>query len=48
LRKAGAVVAAENGGTPHQPMAIFGPRTLKEAERYTPLLVAERRGNESG
>lgn len=35
LRKAGAVVAAENGATPHQLMAIFGWRTLKEAERYT-------------
>lgn len=35
LRKAGAVVAAHNGATPHQLMAIFGWRTLKEAERYT-------------
>lgn len=35
LRKAGAVIAAENGATPHQLMAIFGWRTLKEAERYT-------------
>jgi integrase len=35
LRKAGAAIAAENGATPHQLMAIFGWRTLKEAERYT-------------
>lgn len=35
LRKAGAVIAAENGATTHQLMAIFGWRTLKEAERYT-------------
>ena len=35
LHKAGAVIAAENGATPHQLMAIFGWRTLKEAERYT-------------
>jgi len=35
LRKAGAVIAAENGATPHQLMAIFGWRTLKEAESYT-------------
>ena len=27
--------AAHNGATPHQLMAIFGWRTLKEAERYT-------------
>jgi integrase len=35
LRKAGAVIAAHNGATPHQLMSIFGWRTLKEAERYT-------------
>ena len=35
LRKAGAVIAAENGATPHELMAIFGWLTLKEAERYT-------------
>jgi len=34
LRKAGATIAAENGATPHQLMAIFGWRTLREAERY--------------
>ena len=35
LRKAGATIAAENGASPHQLMAIFGWLTLKEAERYT-------------
>lgn len=35
LHKAGAVSTAENGATTHQLMAIFGWRTLKEAERYT-------------
>ncbi|MFM1814090.1 MAG: hypothetical protein RLZ98_785 [Pseudomonadota bacterium] len=35
LRKAGARRAAENGATEHQLMAIFGWKTLKEAERYT-------------
>lgn len=35
LRKAGAKLAADNGATAHQLMAIFGWDTLKEAERYT-------------
>ncbi|WP_420967085.1 tyrosine-type recombinase/integrase [Bradyrhizobium sp. B120] len=35
LRKAGATIAANNGATSHQLMAIFGWDTLKEAERYT-------------
>ena len=35
LRKAGAARAAESGATANQLMAIFGWRTLKEAERYT-------------
>ena len=35
LRKAAAVTAAENGATPHELQAIFGWKTLKEAERYT-------------
>jgi integrase len=35
LRKAGTTIAAENGASPHQLMAIFGWLTLKEAERYT-------------
>jgi integrase len=35
LRKAGATIAAENGATAHQLMAIFGWDTLKQAEVYT-------------
>lgn len=35
LRKAGATIAAENGATEAQLMAIFGWSTLKEASRYT-------------
>jgi integrase len=35
LRKAASVTAAENGATPHELQAIFGWKTLKEAERYT-------------
>lgn len=41
LRKAAATVAAENGATAHELMAIFGWLSLKEAERYT-------RGAEAG
>lgn len=35
LRKAGAAIAAENGATEKQLMAIFGWSTMKEAARYT-------------
>lgn len=35
LRKAGAAIAAENGATELQLMAIFGWKTIQEAERYT-------------
>jgi integrase len=35
LRKAGAAIAAENGATESQLMAIFGWDTMKEAARYT-------------
>jgi integrase len=35
LRKAGAVIAAENGATPHQLMSVFGWLSLKQAELYT-------------
>lgn len=35
LRKAAAAIAAENGATSQQLMAIFGWLTLAEAERYT-------------
>jgi integrase len=41
LRKAGATIAAENGATERQLMAIFGWRSPKEAARYTEQ--AERR-----
>ncbi|MGA8613653.1 MAG: tyrosine-type recombinase/integrase [Xanthobacteraceae bacterium] len=35
LRKAAATIAANNGATVHQFMAIFGWDTFKEAEKYT-------------
>jgi integrase len=35
LRKAGATIAAENGATEHQLMAIFGWTSLAMAEKYT-------------
>ena len=35
LRKAGAAIAAENGATESQLMAIFGWESIKEAARYT-------------
>ena len=35
VRKAGATIAAENGATAHQLMAIFGWDTLTQAEVYT-------------
>jgi integrase len=35
LRKAGATIAAENGATTHQLMAIFGWESVKQAELYT-------------
>jgi integrase len=35
LRKAGATIAADNGATSHELMAIFGWETLKQAELYT-------------
>lgn len=41
LRKAGAARAAENGATAHELMAIFGWRSIQEAERYTQ--AAQRR-----
>jgi integrase len=41
LRKAGATRAAEKGATAHQLMAIFGWRTIKQAELYT--RAAERK-----
>ncbi|MGE3711030.1 MAG: tyrosine-type recombinase/integrase, partial [Hyphomicrobiaceae bacterium] len=41
LRKASATLAAEQGATVHQLMAIFGWLSMREAERYTK--AAERR-----
>jgi hypothetical protein len=35
LRKAGATIAAENGATSQQLMAIFGWASLRMAELYT-------------
>ena len=35
LRKAAATIAADNGATAHQLMAIFGWSNLKQAETYT-------------
>jgi integrase len=35
LRKAGATIAADGGATPHQLMAMYGWKQLKEAELYT-------------
>jgi integrase len=35
LRKAAATIAADNGASAHQLMAIFGWKTLKQAEHYT-------------
>jgi integrase len=35
LRKAGATIAADNGATAHQLMAIYGWETLRQAELYT-------------
>jgi hypothetical protein len=45
LRKAGATVAANNGATAHQLMAIFGWRTLKMAEQYTRATDQQRLAN---
>jgi hypothetical protein len=41
MRKAAATRAAERGATAHQLMAIFGWRTIKQAEVYT--RAAERK-----
>jgi integrase len=42
LRKAGATIAANNGATAHQLMAIFGWSSLKMAEAYTRAADQER------
>lgn len=46
LRKAGAVLAAHNGATTHQLMAIFGWRNIKQAEIYTRAASQERMADE--
>jgi integrase len=47
LRKAGATIAAENGATAHQLMALFGWTTIKQAEGYTRLANRERLASEA-
>jgi integrase len=47
VRKAGATIAAENGATAHQLKAMFGWRTLKEAERYTKAADEKRLARQS-
>jgi integrase len=42
LRKAGATMAANNGASAHQLMAIFGWSTLEMAQRYTRTADQER------
>jgi integrase len=42
LRNAGATIAAENGATEHQLMAIFGWATSKEAEHYTKAAIRKK------
>jgi len=42
MRKVGATIAAENGATDHQLMAIFGWKSIAEAQRYTKKARQER------
>jgi hypothetical protein len=42
LRKAGATIAANNGATAHQLMAIFGWESINMAELYTRKADQER------
>ncbi len=42
LRKAGATIAAENGATEYELMAIYGWETAKEAARYTRKVRREK------
>lgn len=48
LRKAGAALAAENGATVHELMAIFGWLTMREAERYTQAARRRRLAGNAG
>jgi integrase len=47
LRKAGATIAADNGATAHQLMAIYGWETLRQAEVYTRNANRARLANEA-
>jgi integrase len=47
IRKAGSTIAAENGATAHQLMAIFGWDTLKQAEIYTKAANQKRLAEDS-
>lgn len=47
LRKAGATIAAENGATAHQLMALFGWTTIRQAEGYTQKANRERLASEA-
>lgn len=47
LRKAGAVIAAENGATERQLMAIFGWKSIKMAEHYTKAADQKRLAGEA-
>ena len=47
LRKAGAAIAAENGVTASQLMAIFGWKIIAEAERYTKAADRKRMTQEN-
>jgi site-specific recombinase XerD len=47
LRKAAATIAAENGATAHQLMAIFGWTNIKEAQRYTEAADKRRMAREA-
>lgn len=42
LRKAAATIAAERGATPYQLMAIFGWKSLSQAQRYTKAAEQKR------
>lgn len=46
LRKAGAVLAAHNGATTHQLMAIFGWRNINQAEVYTRAASQQKMAHE--
>jgi hypothetical protein len=48
LAQAGASLAAENGATVHELMAIFGWLTMKEAERYTQAARRRRLARNAG